>query len=89
MPQHTPIPTPTFQLRLPDVAMPINETRGYDLIRAINNFRILVRGKPLTDFSNDAVNDEEICIAENMYVILLIMEKESFALEENGGVGHV
>lgn len=78
---------PALELRLPHVAMSINEARGNDFSSAINDLCAVSRGwgDILANLSNDIVTDQDISIVQGNNVVIVVMAEHGTTLEENRG----
>lgn len=79
-----------FELRLPQMAMSINEARGDDLSSAINDLGAVSRrsGDIPANLGNDIVADEDIGLVQGDNVVIVVMAEHGASLEEDrGGVG--
>lgn len=75
---------PALQLRLPDVVMAVDEAGTDDLVCAVDNFGVGVRGDGFADFGDRCASNEEVGMVKDLYIVSMVVNEEDAVLEENG-----
>lgn len=74
-----------LELRLPQVMVRVDKARADDLAAAVDELGAGRRDETLADLGDAVGLDQDVCVAEGFHVILVVVEEEGAASEEDGG----
>ena len=79
---------PALQLRLPDVVMAVDEAGTDDLVCAVDNFGVGVRGDGFADFGDRCASNEEVGMVKDLYIVSMYAAAKLYCTPEEIQAGY-